>query len=127
MDTKKLRKLNEEARRQAEIERIDAAERERLALEQNADEIIEQLPAIVTKAAASGCNQYRVLQLRDTEMKSRPREAFGIFGRRHYSPNCLPNYARRIYDYCKAEGLNPRLEDDTIHPPAFEFYLNISW
>jgi hypothetical protein len=127
MDTKKLRELTQDAQTQAKIDRNNAVEKERLSLEQKADEIIEKLPAIVMQKAASGRNQYQVLVLRHTEMLFPPREAFGIFGKRHYSPSCLPNHARRVYDYCKAEGLNPRLEDKSIHVPAFEFYLQIAW
>lgn len=127
MDTNRLRRLTEEARNQAEIERANAAEKERLALEREANKIIANLPAIVAREAASGRNNYQILNLRHTEMRYPPKEAFTVFGARHYSPNCLPNHARRVYDYCKDEGLNPRLEDKSIHVPAYDFYLMISW
>ena len=75
-------------------------------------------------------NQFhrRLLSLRSEELLHKPRRAGGLFTSdlikvrdrfgsrkisRGFKPDCLPDYARQLFDYCTAQGLTTLLREDS--------------
>lgn len=110
IDFKKLREMAEVAHSaavQRQREEAERAKQEQKALHQrrqaDADRAIELIPAELEEWAKRGCSEATVYFIEGRELVSKPARGFFTTA---YSPGCLPDYARKVWDHCKKMGSN---------------------
>ena len=101
------------AKHLAERARTDEATREgrrRRFLEysrESAERVLQTLREVTVEAAGKGTSKKSIYAISCEMLTRKPKEK--LFGE-GLSTGCLPDYALRVFKYCKAEGLRPVLK-----------------
>ena len=130
--TEEAAKIELEARQKHEAQRQldeDRKEQRRLGNHREVDEIIEALQSKIERATEKGYRSLRFLSIRGEELLSEPKNLlfrdfvhvyFGQHATRKtsissgYRPQCLPDYARKLFNYCKKSGLTTVIQTSHV-------------
>jgi hypothetical protein len=112
---------SQEAAKRAEQRAKDEIAQSRIEGERRASKLIAELQQVVETMATERCVWKRIYWVQEKLLVSKP--SYGIFNRNSYSPSCLPHYARRLYDVCKQNGLNPELKPGSKPNYGVELFI----
>lgn len=82
----------------------------------------------VEKCVAEDKTECCVLLVKNFELVCKRNPKWHWMFTNEYSSNCLPLYAKRVFEYCKSIGLKPRIKGtSTKHPRTCELAIIVRW